>query len=161
MDLLLTRDPAVPAPLKYQYGQLTVHDQAGLPILVLQTMEHLWIPNPNGAPCGHPDTSCVPVGTYQLAPHDTAAHPRTFALVSPDLGIYHEPADAPGVDPQRYRVACLIHAGNIVEQSKGCILVGITRSTLNGEPDVAASATALGRLLALVPWVYGHTLTIE
>lgn len=156
MDLLLTRD-AGPQP-GFTYGTLTLHDPSGMPILTLQTMEQPWVPEPGGAPCGHPDTSCVPVGTYALARHDTPAHPRTFALVNPELNIFHEAAPAGlGV----CRTACLIHSGNVASQSRGCVLVGLTRSTLNGVPDVAQSVTALGRLLALLPWVTGHTLTVE
>src|SRR4029077_19331880 len=116
-----------------------------------------WIPTPD-APCGEPGKSCVPVGTYVLVLHDTPTHPRTFALVNPDLCIYHEPSDVPV--SALGRSACLIHAGNLASQSEGCILVGISRSILNGQPDIASSQLALLDLRAAVPWVLGHTLTI-
>jgi len=99
----------------------------------------------------------VPVGTYALERHDTARHPRTFALVNPDLNIFHEAAPAGlGV----CRTACLIHSGNVASQSRAaCWWADALRA--HGQPDVAQSVTALGRLLALLPWVTGHTLTVE
>src|SRR2546429_1769677 len=159
MDLLLTRDSAVPPPPDHLYGRLEVYAVSGMSMLSLQTMEQPWVPEPGGAPCGEPDHSCVPAGVYQLALHNTMEHPRTFALVNHDLGIYHEPADVPPGEVGRW--ACLIHSGNFASQSKGCVLVGMTRSSLGGRPDVAESRAALTRLLGLLPWVVGHTLTIE
>jgi hypothetical protein len=159
MDLLLTRDATIPPAPDHLYGRLVVYAASGMSLLELQTIEQPWVPEPGGAPCGEPDHSCVPVGVYQLALHNTAEHPRTFALVNPELGIFHEPADI--ASSSTGRVACLIHSGNIARQSKGCILVGLTRSVLNGLPDVADSHTALTRLLGILPWVSGHSLTIE
>lgn len=148
MDLLLTRD-AFP---DHTYGTL----EAGT--LVLQTIELPWVAAA-GFPGGEPTKSCVPVGTYELALHDTMTHPKTWALVNPELGIYHEPADIPG--HQVGRTACLIHQGNYASDSEGCVLVGILRGTLNGHPAVLNSQTALLQLKHALPWVTGHHLTIE
>src|SRR5580693_1400676 len=106
MDLQLARDPVTPG---YSYGVLAVE------ALTLQTMELPWVPDPQGAPCGEPFSSCVPVGTFELVLHDTVEHPKTWALVNPALGIYHEPGDIPaGV---RARFGCLLHNGNLASQS--------------------------------------------
>jgi len=150
--LLLTRDKDIPPPPTHLYGVL----EAGL--LVLQTIERPWIPEHGGAPCGEPMVSCVPVGIYDLVLHDTPRHPHTFALLNPALAIYHDPHHIP--TNLCGRSECLIHAGNFASQSEGCILVGRGRGVLNGKPDVTDSHNALRDLLALVPWVVGHTLTI-
>lgn len=148
MNLLLQRDVAATT---YTYGTLEVAT------LVLQTIERPWVPDPLG-PGGMPDASCVPVGTYDLVMHDTVSHPRTWALVNPSLAVYHEPGDIP--PGTRGRSACLIHAGNLAVQSEGCVLVGLSRSELLGEPDVALSQAALAKLHEVLPWENGHTLTI-
>jgi uncharacterized protein DUF5675 len=124
----------------------------------LQTLERPWIPADDGSPGGHPLTSCVPRGVYQLVLHDTPAHPQTWALVNPALGVYHELNDIP--PGQTGRVACLIHQANLVAQLEGCIGVGLERSKLNGEPDIADSIKAFKVLKDAVPWTNGHTLEI-
>jgi len=152
VNLILSRDKDIPPAPDHLYGVF----EAGT--LILQTMERPWVPEHGGALCGEPGISCVPTGVYDLELHDTPTHPHTFALVNHELAIYHEPHDIP---PNLCgRSACLIHAGNFASQSEGCILVGLSRAVLNGTPDVADSHQALGELLAAVPWVRGHTLTI-
>jgi Family of unknown function (DUF5675) len=153
MDLYVIRDPAGVATQTYGEMDWNATDQ-----IILQTLELPWVPDPNGAPGGHPDTSCVPCGTYQLVLHNTAAHPETFALVNPALGVYHEPGDIPAGHSGRF--ACLIHSANLVTQLAGCIGVGLTRSWLGGEPDIADSVNAFTELKEAVPWEAGHTLQI-
>jgi hypothetical protein len=126
----------------------------------LQTLERPWIPAPDGSPGGHPDTSCVPVGVYQLVLHDTPKHPQTWALVNHDLGVWHDPNMVPDELKGHVRAECLIHSANLVHQLKGCIGVGMDRSLLNGEPDIADSVNAFNTLKAAVPWTEGHVLTI-
>jgi hypothetical protein len=151
MNLLLTRDDAIPTPPDHLYGTL----DCGL--FVLQTMELPWIPE-EGWPCGEPTRSCVPVGTYLLELHDTVTHPKTWALVNPALGVFHEPNEVPTGSVGRS--ACLLHAGNYASDSEGCILVGLSRGLLNGLPAVLSSQTALLELKGALPWITGHTLTI-
>lgn len=150
MELYLKRDTYP----DYTFGTL----EAGAALF--QTMELPWVPVP-GALCGQPDHSCVPVGTYDLVPHDTMTHPKTWALVNPDLHVYHQPQDIPATEVGRSD--CLIHQGNFAHDSMGCILVGMVRGTLNGEPAVLNSATALLQLKAILPWgpQYRHRLVIE
>jgi hypothetical protein len=153
MDLLLTRDPDIPPAPDHLYGVLEIGT------MILQTMERPWVPDPGGAVCGDPGQSCVPVGIYQLVGHDTVSHPMTWALVNPDLCVYHEPNDVPVSTVGRS--AILLHAGNYASDSEGCILVGLTRGELNRIPAVLSSQTALLHLKAALSWPGHHTLTIE
>jgi hypothetical protein len=122
-----------------------------IPGLTLKTLELPWVPE-NGFPGGTPDKSCVPAGLYQLVLHDTEMHPRSFALVNPDLGVIHEP------DPAfpNARTACLIHIANYPDELEGCIGLGIT----SGDCFVSNSASADSQFRRAVPWVAGHTLDI-
>jgi hypothetical protein len=119
--------------------------------LNLQTLELTWLPNPD-APGGMPDLSCVPPGHYDLVLHDTPKHPRTFALVNPDLGVIHAPDPAyPAA-----RVACLIHIANVPAELEGCVGLGMSAT----ECEVSSSAAALQAFNSQVPWETGHTLEI-
>jgi hypothetical protein len=146
MDLLLTRD-SYP---DHTYGTLEVGTT------VFQTMELPWIPDP-GWPCGEPLKSCVPPGYYHLMLHDTVKHPKTWALENTDLGIYAEYVPPALVG----RNDCLLHAGNYASDSEGCVLIGIARGTLNGQPAILNSQTALIQLKTILPWISGHTITIS
>jgi Family of unknown function (DUF5675) len=148
VDLTLARD----APGSPQFGRLSFG-----PPVPLQTLELPWS-DASGDVGGDAGASCVPAGVYELVLHDTPTHPQTWALVNPALGVYHEPGDVPPGQPGR--TAVLIHPGNTEADSKGCILVGMSRGTVGGEPAVDASVEAFGRLKAAVPWTVGHTLTI-
>lgn len=119
---------------------------------VLHTLELPWIPNP-GAPGGEPNVSCVPAGTYQLERHNTLKHPKSFALVNPELGVIHEPDP----DYPQARVACLIHVANRVRDLEGCIGVGLECTT----GCIMKSRSALTQLQAQLPWENGHTLEIR
>jgi hypothetical protein len=122
-----------------------------LPDSILYTLELPWLEEP-GFPGGAPDRSCVPDGLYQLALHDTAKHPKTFALVNRDLGVIHEPDST----FPHARVACLIHAANFVSDLEGCIGVG----TAAGYCTIRNSQYALVEFKNQIPWVAGHSLTI-
>jgi hypothetical protein len=126
--------------------------------LALQTLELPWVPV-EGALCGHPDTSCVPVGDYSLVLHNSADHPKSFALLAPDLGVYVAPTDIPAGCVGRSE--CLLHVGNYPRNSKGCILLGQFRHLLpNGASMISDSVWAVNAFDALVPWVDGHTISI-
>jgi hypothetical protein len=153
MNLVLIRDLG-PQPVR-TFGELHWDPTEQI---ILQTLERPWIPSPDGSPCGHSLTSCVPLGIYRLVLHDTPLHPQTWAMVNEGLRVFHEPGDiTPGPTA---RTACLLHSANIVSQLAGCIGVGLTRSALDGEPDIASSVAAFEELKAAVPWVAGHILTI-
>lgn len=89
------------------------------------TLERPWLNNQN-------HVSCIPSGTY-----------KGRVLPSPHFGIdLPELLDVPGRDQ------ILIHAGNTIEDTKGCILVGTDRDT--SEPRVISSRKALlGLFMAL------------
>lgn len=127
-------------------GKLTLPDGQ-----ILYTLELPWISDP-ASPGGAHSSSCVPKGMYQLVLHDTIKHPRSFALVNPDLGVIHEPNTA---YPQA-RVACLIHVANFLRDLEGCIGVGMSADACT----LSASRTAFNAFNAQVPWVEGHTLEI-
>jgi hypothetical protein len=112
-----------------------------------------------GAVPGEP----VPAGVYRLVPHDSAKYGRIWAMVNPDLGVYHQPGDRPnGVG----RFACLwCHSGNWDQDSLGCVLIGlasgVARDPSSGklEPAVFNSKAGVALLKQLVPWVE-HELEI-
>jgi hypothetical protein len=118
------------------------------------TLERPWIPGPLGGVRG---ISCVPLGTYDLVLHDSEAHPKSFALVNEALGVYHLTLP----DGQSGRTACLIHVANYVEELRGCVALGNYFEPWNGSLRLLESRAAVERFYDLVPWVDGHTLTIE
>lgn len=97
--------------------------------------------------------SCVPVGTYQLVRHDSAKHPKTWALVNEALDIFENPA--PGK-----RSDCLIHPANFAFQLEGCIAPGIDRSKNGQTWMVTDSREAMTQLQGVVPWTDEHRLEI-
>lgn len=112
-------------------------------------LERPWAP---GSPGGTKGVSCVPAGIYRLVPHDSEAHPRTFALVNDELHVYHLAVP----DGEQGRTACLIHAANFPQELRGCIALGMEQ----GVDAVLKSRLAVERFYELVPWESGHTLEI-
>lgn len=87
------------------------------------TLEQPWRSNLTNA-------SCIPEGEYVVR-----------RIVSPKFG------DCFAVENVKARTAILIHAGNTVEDTKGCILVGRKPGRLKGVPAVLESRAALRTLL--------------
>jgi len=116
--------------------------------LSLYTIERPWIADLTKKPGGLAGRSCVPVGTYDLVLHDSEAHPETWALVNPNLGVTHW-------GPSQ-RSAVLIHPANVVAELRGCIAPGLIR----GVRQVQRSRDAMAKLKAMLPWVNGHTIDI-
>lgn len=118
-----------------------------------------------GQPDNHdePNKSCIPLGLYTLVPHDTAAHPDTWAMVNPELGVTHEPDDPlPEGCTYPHRFACLIHPANFANQLQGCFAPGMSR--LQGTwgwmvKDSRAAFTAIQEILQIGST--GHTLNIQ
>lgn len=144
MELKLHRDRCT---IDVSMGVLTIEGLS----LMIQTLERPWVPSDDYT-SGQPGRSCVSVGTYDLVRHDSEAHPQTWALVNPALGVIHEP------DPTKpfARVACLFHPANFVYELRGCIAPGLLRV---GD-TVHRSRDAFNSLKLAVPWTDGHTLTI-
>jgi hypothetical protein len=149
VNLQLLRDHAGPDAT---LGRLTVREG-----LILETLELPWRADPV-LPCGLPRESCLPEGHYELALHDSALHPRTFCLVSRELGVYHMPSDIP--QECGGRTCCLIHVANFTSELEGCIGVGRDRRLLAERWMITDSREAYAAFQAAVPWIEGHTLTI-
>lgn len=152
MQLSLVRDFAGQVAT---LGVLTVGE------LQLQTLELPWHPAPPPSLCGVRMTSCLPPGEYSLVLHNSLKHPRTWALINPDLGVYHQPFDVPTPQCSWARIACLIHIANYPQDLEGCIGVGLRRSNAWGPWMVEHSRDAFAALQAALPWTDGHTLTIS
>lgn len=97
---------------------------------------------------GDADTKAprVPPGWYRCEPHgwgsEAVRFRQTWALVGQTVSHLPEP----GVP----RSAVLIHPGNRDEQTRGCILVGMRRGELGGEPAVLDSRVAMDALRDLI-----------
>jgi len=109
------------------FGRLIVGD------LELFTVEQIWQNN-------QPDHSCIPVGEYTIEPHDSEAHPASWALVNWDLGIAHY--KTPGVA----RWGCLIHSANRAGELLGCIAPGTGLGLVRNEWAVTHSRAAMTAL---------------
>jgi hypothetical protein len=124
---------------------------------VCQTIERPWIPLP-GYKGGLSGKSCVPPGVYNLEVHNSEAHPRTWALVNPDLDVIHYE------DPQRpaLRALVLIHVANYARELRGCIGVGRLRTIdSQGTRMVTDSRLTMAELQRMLPWTNEHTLEIR
>lgn len=78
----------------------------------------------------HQDTSCVPFGSYLCTLHNSVDHPHTWQL-----------NDVPD------RTNILLHNGNTMKDTKGCILVGMTKTP----QGVGQSVSALEMLRGFLP----------
>lgn len=116
----LNRKPSTPLGT---FGQLM--DGRGNPLCL--TCELPWNDN-------HPQTSCIPAGTYKVIRHNSPDHPDTWEVMN-----------VPG------RSAILIHNGNTKLDSRGCILVGDKFGTVNDYPAVLNSVATMQRLRAILP----------
>ena len=94
--------------------------------LLCFTLENPWKDN-------QPYISCIPEGDYQCRPHNGSKYKETW-----------EVQDVDG------RSAILIHIGNTEEDTKGCILPGITKGSLNGERAVLGSRIAMEKLRDII-----------
>lgn len=93
-----------------------------------QTLEPAWRDNL----C---DQSCIPAGEYEavfLAQSASGKYRNVYALQS-----------VPG------RSGILIHSGNVMNDTRGCILIGFSRGEQNGQPAVLDSRAALAELVQI------------
>lgn len=86
--------------------------------------------------------SCIPAGSYLCAPHD-----------GPRVKDVWEVTKVPG------RTAILIHSGNTIADTEGCILVGQGFGVFDGIPGVINSVGTLNMLRAKLPEQF--TLTVQ
>lgn len=109
-------------------GKLLLLDNKNNLILQLRTLERPWVFNER-------KISCIPSGTYLVKRH-----------ISPKFGQCFKIQDVKG------RSDILIHSGNVVNDTLGCVLVGLTSGTV-GDSDnamVYSSRKAMAVLLALI-----------
>lgn len=137
-------------------GVLTVSDMNGQ-TLVLQTIEKPWVRGQYAG--GVKGASCVPKGTYKLECHNSEAHPRTWALVNPELGVVHWPVDAAQGD----RTVVLIHVANYAAELRGCIGVGLKtyHDDVRGVRMVTNSRQAMKALQDALTWSDEHEIEIR
>lgn len=139
-------------------GVLTVTDIEGVHQLTLQTIERPWVPSAKYKG-GTKGVSCVPKGLYRLECHNSEAHPRTWALVNPDLGVTHWPTEAAEGD----RTVVLIHAANYASELRGCIAPGMKTyvDNVRGSRMVTNSRQAMKLLKEKLTWSDDHELEIR
>ena len=109
-------------------GKLLLVDKKNNLILQLQTLERPWIFNER-------KVSCIPTGTYLVKRH-----------VSPKFGQCFKVQDVKG------RSDILVHSGNVVNDTLGCILVGLTSGTVDDSTTamIYNSRKAMAVLLTLI-----------
>lgn len=98
------------------------------------TLEDPWNNNKVGI-------SCIPEGTYKVSKHT--------GLKYKDVWILH---DVPG------RTAILIHSGNTIDDTRGCILVGNSFGKVKGMPAILDSQSTLNMLRAVLPDSFDLTI---
>lgn len=91
------------------------------------TCENPWLRNKS-------KISCIPPGNYDCIPHSGVKYKNVWELRNV---------------PQRSSI--LIHNGNTIENTEGCILVGLGLGTIKGLPAVTASVAALTMLQTMLP----------
>jgi hypothetical protein len=120
-----------PSGEKGTFGVLTFAD--GRPLCV--TLEEPWRENKR-------KESCVPTGIYKCAKFSGNRFRDVWELKA-----------VPN------RTAILIHQGNTIEDTEGCILVGQSYGEVRGLPAVLNSGITLERLRGLLPAEF--TITIR
>lgn len=94
--------------------------------MICYTLEEPWHENQK-------DISCIPDGRYSVIPHNSQKFPDCWQIVNV---------------PQR--TAILIHAGNTLADTKGCVLVGLKRVP----QGVLQSKDALKKLKGIIKNVF-------
>lgn len=90
-----------------------------------QVIERPWLNNKS-------NESCIPVGTYKVTYLPRSASGRYRK-------VFH-------IRQVEGRSGILIHQGNLVEHSKGCLIIGKRRGRLGSKAAVLNSKTALNEL---------------
>lgn len=86
--------------------------------------------------------SCIPPGSYSVTNYTSSKFPNVWSV-----------NNVPG------RSAILIHNGNTILDTHGCILVGASYGTLNGYPSVTDSVNTLSMLKVRLPDTFSLRIT--
>src|SRR5580698_6443589 len=86
-----------------------------------------------------PGESCIPAGTYHCVPHNSLDHPNTWEVTG-----------VPG------RSEILIHNGNYLKDTEGCILVALQFA--GNAPAILTSDLALNFLRNTLPQEFDLTI---
>lgn len=78
---------------------------------------------------------------WEWRPGSAARFPRTWVLEGPGVSFTKR---------RGFRWPILVHWGNLDENTKGCIVIGLARGMLKGEPAVLDSVRAVDRLRRVV-----------
>jgi len=103
--------------------------------IICYTLENPWKDNAK-------EISCIPSGTYEVVPYTSAKYPRAFEIL-----------DVPE------RSSILIHNGNTLKDTRGCILVGAMAGKLDADDAVTKSRDMLEELY--LKYFNGFTLKIK
>lgn len=105
--------------------------------VVCQTFEHPWKNNAH-------NISRIPAGAYTAVRFD-----------SPHIGYQlFQVRDVPG------RSGIDIHVGNRLRDTEGCVLLGLARGQIDGEPAILHSQDAFAAFMALMVGVDSFPLTV-
>lgn len=110
-----------------------LHDAKGYPLCL--TLEEPWKDNQQ-------KISCIPVGVYRCVTHNGSKFKNVWRL-----------------ENVKDREAVLIHAGNTLDDTEGCILVGARFGMVNGKRAVLDSKNTLNQLRGLLPEEFDLDIT--
>jgi len=136
--------------------KLTLHrlylSEATLGVLELENGQRFWTLEDVA---GEGENHCIAEGAYRLERHSGARWKRTWAIVGP--GVAHWPTRELGD-----RETVLVHIGNDVDDTTGCVLVGMA-AEISGlrRPEVYASGVAFTALLRALEGEGTHELLIQ
>lgn len=131
MMFLLQRDDMTPT--EPTLGQLLREDRS----VVCQTLELPWRDNHHGV-------SCIPTGTYAARRLWSPAHRRELFWIE-------------GVPD---RLAIELHIGNTIRDTRGCILLGQSRTHLGDQPALLHSRLAFDAFMTELADVDAFSLTV-
>lgn len=101
------------------------------------TLEDAWLDNAK-------NISCIPAGLYEIARHN-----------SPKFGEIFEVQNVPE------RGAILLHVGNTIDNTTGCILLGMQFGSIRGRPCVWRSKEAFELFMECMRGIERATLRIQ
>lgn len=109
------------------------------------TLERPWLNNAARV-------SCIPKGTYDICL--CSKSPDYGYAPSPKFGDVYQVRNVPG------RAKVLMHSGNTIDDTEGCILIGECFAPINGRPGIALSKDALKEFMTKAGGA-NQVLTIE